>query len=108
MSIFESSSLGLIDKLHYHFLAFQVICCGDRAQVGTLTSDWKEFLPWRTIDGEDFPQNGETELEVLIQGIFDKRRFLSLIKHFMIFENNGVNDSKQLLRYPFCTMPYSK
>ncbi|GAA6615155.1 type I restriction endonuclease [Scytonema sp. NUACC26] len=90
----------------FSYNVFQVICCGDRAKVGTLTSDWKEFFPWRTIDGEDLPQNGETELEVLIQGIFDKRRFLSLIKYFMIFDNNG--NSKHLLRYPFCTMPYLK
>lgn len=64
-----------------------VISCGNRARVGTLTSDWQEFLPWHTIDGEDFPAKGATELEVLIQGIFDKRRIREFIQHFIVFED---------------------
>ncbi|MBH8572635.1 type I restriction endonuclease subunit R [Nostocaceae cyanobacterium CENA369] len=95
-----------IPKLFY-YNTLLVITCGNRARVGTLTSDWQEFLPWHTIDGEaveelpkgfpgisklplasalarnerhpegeDFTAKGATELEVLIQGIFDKRRFL--------------------------------
>jgi type I restriction enzyme R subunit len=92
----------------FSYNAFLIIANRNQARVGTLTSEWEEFLPWRTIDNEDFPDEGETELEVLIQGIFDKRRFLELINHFMIFENNGVSISKQLLCRPFCTTPYPK
>ncbi|WP_041232893.1 type I restriction endonuclease [Cylindrospermum stagnale] len=29
--------------------AFLIIACGNRARVGTLTSDWQEFLPWQVI-----------------------------------------------------------
>ncbi|MDZ7957466.1 MAG: type I restriction endonuclease [Aulosira sp. DedQUE10] len=87
----------------FSYNAFLVIACGNRARVGTLTSDWQDFLPWRTIDGEDFPAPGETELEVLIQGIFDKRRFLELVKHFIVFEGKKGNISQNLRRYPFCT-----
>ena len=92
----------------FSYNAFLIIANRNQARVGTLTSEWEEFLPWRTIDNEDFPHQGETELEVLIQGIFDKRRFLELINHFMVFENNGVSISKQLLCRPFCTTPYPK
>jgi type I site-specific restriction-modification system R (restriction) subunit len=92
----------------FSYNAFLIVACSNQARVGTLTSECKEFLPWRTIDGEDFPHEGETELEILIQGIFDKRRFLDLIKHFIVFENRGVNLNKQFLRRPFCTIPYSK
>ncbi|KYC41836.1 hypothetical protein WA1_17590 [Scytonema hofmannii PCC 7110] len=84
------------------------IACGERARVGTLTSHWEEFQPWRTIDGESFPHQGETELEILIQGIFDKRRFTELLKHFILFKRNGAVIDKQLLRYPFCTVPHLK
>ncbi|GAA6615933.1 type I restriction endonuclease [Scytonema sp. NUACC26] len=84
------------------------IACRDRARIGTLTSHWKEFQPWQTIDGESFPHEGETELEILIQGIFDKRRFTELLKHFIVFERNGSVIDKQLRRYPFCTVPYLK
>lgn len=93
-----------IPKLFY-YNTLLVITCQNQARVGTLTSDLQEFLPWRTIDGEDFPAKGATELEVLIQGIFDKRRFLEQVLHFIVFELNGTDISKKLLRRPFCTRP---
>ncbi|WP_334735160.1 type I restriction endonuclease [Nostoc sp.] len=96
-----------IPKL-FSYNTFLVITYGNRARVGTLTSDWQEFLPWRTIDGEDFPAKGATELEVLIQGIFDKRRFLEQVLHLIVFKENGTSISKKLLRRPFCTTQYSK
>ncbi|MBN3895645.1 MAG: type I restriction endonuclease subunit R [Nostoc sp. NOS(2021)] len=96
-----------IPKL-FDYNTFLVITYGNRARVGTLTSDWQEFLPWRTIDGEDFPAKGATELEVLIQGIFDKRRFLEQVLHLIVFEENGTSISKKLLRRPFCTTQYPK
>ncbi len=96
-----------IPKL-FSYNTFLVITYGNRARVGTLTSDWQEFLPWRTIDGEDFPAKGATELEVLIQGIFDKRRFLEQVLHLIVFEDNGTRISKKLLRQPFCTIQYPK
>lgn len=96
-----------IPKLLY-YNTHLVITCQNRARVGTLTSDWQEFLPWHTIDGEDFPPKGATELEVLIQGIFDKRRFLEQVLHFIVFDKNGIGISKKLLRRPFCTIPNSQ
>ncbi|KAF3889915.1 MULTISPECIES: type I restriction endonuclease [Nostocales] len=87
---------------------FLAIACGGRARIGTLTSDWEEFQPWRTVDGESFSHKEETELEILIQGIFDKRRFTELLKHFIIFERNGTIINKQLRCYSFCTVPHPK
>lgn len=92
----------------FSYNAFAIACCGNRAKVGTLTSNWKEFLPWRSIDGEDFSIPGITELEVMIQGIFDKRRFLEIVKHFIKFEDTGSSISKKLLRHPFCTIQNRK
>ena len=89
----------------FAYNALLVIRSGDSARVGTLNSELKDFLPWHTIDGEDFPLDGETELEVLIQGIFDKRRFLELVRHFIVFENNENNIIKKFLRRTFCTIP---
>jgi type I site-specific restriction-modification system R (restriction) subunit len=93
-----------IPKLFY-YNTFLVITCGNRARIGTLTSDLQEFLPWRTIDGEDFPDKGATELEVLIQGVFDKRRITELIQHSIVFESTETDINKKLLCRPFCTIP---
>ncbi|KAB8330019.1 type I restriction endonuclease subunit R [Scytonema tolypothrichoides VB-61278] len=87
----------------FSYNAFIALGVGNSARVGTLTSGCKEFLPWCSIDGEDFSHQGEKELEILIQGIFDKRRFLELVKHFIVFEETGTSISKKLLRHPFCT-----
>ena len=98
--------LQQIPKLFF-YNSFLFITCKNQARVGTLTSDLQEFLPWHTIDGEDFSLKGATELEVLIQGIFDKRRFLEQVLHLIVFESDGTDISKKLLRQPFCTEPNS-
>jgi len=42
---------------------------------------------WRTIDGED-PPKVALELEVLVRGVFERRRFLDLLQHFIVFEED--------------------
>jgi len=63
-----------------------VISDGLEARIGSLTADTEWFLPWRTIEGEDEAPSTELELEVLIKGAFEKHRFLSYLKHFIVFE----------------------
>jgi type I restriction enzyme R subunit len=46
-------------------------------------------MPWRTIEGEHLSPAGMPELEVLLRGVFDKRRFLDLVRHFVVFEDDG-------------------
>jgi hypothetical protein len=41
-------------------------------------------MPWRTIEGETLAPATMPQLEVLLRGVFDKRRFLDLIRHFMV------------------------
>ncbi|HEY8766548.1 MAG TPA: type I restriction endonuclease subunit R, partial [Dehalococcoidia bacterium] len=47
------------------------------------------FKPWRTIGGETLAATHVPELQVLAQGVFDQRRFLDLIHHFVVFEDDG-------------------
>ena len=63
-----------------------VISDGLEARIGSLTADTEWFLPWRTIEGEDKAPSTEVELEVLIKGAFERHRFLSYLKHFIVFE----------------------
>ena len=48
-------------------------------------------MPWRTIDGETVAPATMPQLEVLLRGVFDKRRFLDLVRHFIVFEDDGGN-----------------
>jgi len=62
---------------------------GVQARIGTLTADREWFLPWRTITGEELAAAHLPELQVVLEGAFDRRRFLDLIRHFIVFEDAG-------------------
>jgi type I restriction enzyme R subunit len=64
-----------------------VISDGREARLGTITSPREWFLPWKTIRGDKVAASTDLELETLIKGVFDKQRFLELIRHFIVFED---------------------
>jgi type I restriction enzyme, R subunit len=76
-----------------------VISDGIEARVGTLTSGWERFMPWRTIAGDQIAPKGSLELEVLTRGIFEKRRFLDLVRNFVVFEDSGSALTKKIAGY---------
>lgn len=66
-----------------------MISDGVQARIGTLTADREWFMPWRTIKGEELADTRLSALQVVLEGVFDKRRFLDLIRHFIVFEDAG-------------------
>jgi type I restriction enzyme R subunit len=66
-----------------------VVSDGVQARIGTLTADREWFMPWRTIEGEELADTKLPQLQVVLQGVFEKRRFLDLIRHFIVFEDVG-------------------
>jgi type I restriction enzyme R subunit len=76
-----------------------VISDGIEARLGTLTSGWERFMPWRTIEGNKIAAKGSLELEVLLRGVFEKRRFLDLIRHFIVFESRKASVEKKIAGY---------
>lgn len=76
-----------------------VISDGLEARAGTLTADWERFMPWRTIEGVDLAPKSVPEMEVLVKGIFEKRRFLDLVQNFIVFEVDGSKISKKMAGY---------
>lgn len=73
----------------FAYNAVMVISDGVQARIGALTADKERFMPWRTIEGEALAPNYLSELEVLIKGVFEPQRFLSLVRHFIVFEDSG-------------------
>jgi len=69
-----------------------VVSDGMQARIGSLTTNQEWFKVWRTIDGEDSFTHTFLELEVLIRGVFDKTRLLDLLRHFIVFEEDGDSD----------------
>ncbi|MCY4041471.1 MAG: type I restriction endonuclease subunit R, partial [Gammaproteobacteria bacterium] len=73
----------------FQFNAALATSDGTSARVGTLTAGPEWFKPWRTIDGEELAPVFYSELQVLIEGAFHPRRFLSLLRDFLVFEDDG-------------------
>jgi type I restriction enzyme R subunit len=73
----------------FAFNEAMVISDGVQARIGTVTASSEWFLPWRTIEGEELADAKLPQLQVVLEGVFDKRRFLDLIRHFIVFEDAG-------------------
>ncbi|MFZ4780638.1 MAG: type I restriction endonuclease subunit R, partial [Terrimicrobiaceae bacterium] len=71
-----------------HYNALLVVSDGLQARIGSLTANQEWFKVWRTIDGQNDAAPGSLELETLIRGVFDRSRFLDLLHHFIVFEEN--------------------
>ncbi len=78
--------------------AVQVIGDGLTASAGTVAAPLQHFAPWKTIDSEDLAPSELTELQVLIRGMFDKHRFLDLVRNFMSFVTEDVDGTATLIR----------
>ena len=72
---------------------------GMQARLGTLSAGREWFKPWRTIDGQEVAPAFYTELQVAIEGVFGKRRFLSLLRDFIVFEDDGGALVKKMAGY---------
>lgn len=67
-----------------------VVSDGVEARLGTIGAGREWFKPWRAITGEKLADKTTPELQVLTEGIFDKKRFLSLVRDFIVFEDSGA------------------
>ena len=76
-----------------------VISDGLEARIGTITAGREWFKPWRTIGGLQVEDEGVLQLEVLLRGVFEKGRFLELVRDFIVFEDEGGRLSKKMAGY---------
>ncbi|HWP30898.1 MAG TPA: type I restriction endonuclease subunit R [Fimbriimonadales bacterium] len=66
-----------------------VISDGVEARVGVIGAGREWFKPWRTIAGDALAPDTMPQLQVVIEGLFDKRRLLDLVRDFIVFEDDG-------------------
>lgn len=76
-----------------------IISDGTHARIGSLTADKERFMPWKTIAGDTLADAHAIELEVLLRGTFEKRRFLDLVRYFIVFEDDGIQPIKKMAGY---------
>ena len=72
----------------FRFNEVIVVSDGLQARVGSLTANKEWFKVWRTIDGDEISAP-VAELEILLKGVFEQKRFLELLQDFIVFEEDG-------------------
>ena len=72
---------------------------GIQGRLGSLTANLERFMPWRTVDGSTIAPKGEPELETIIGGVFERKRFLTLIRDFTVFADTGSGLVKIIAGY---------
>ncbi|AFM13316.1 type I restriction endonuclease subunit R [Turneriella parva] len=76
-----------IPKL-FNYNELMVVSDGNATTLGTLTADESRFMPWKYIESEKLISGGKLSIQVVIEGVFEKRRFLDLIRYFVVYEDN--------------------
>lgn len=75
-----------------------VISDGTSAAMSSFSGAFEHYAPWKTIEGREVI-SGLPALEVLIKGVFDHRRFLDLLRSFVVFSDEGKGLVKRVARY---------
>ncbi|MCH7605485.1 type I restriction endonuclease subunit R, partial [Patescibacteria group bacterium] len=83
----------------FRFNEVLVVSDGIEAKAGTITSSWERFLPWKTIDGIENAPSSIPQIEVLLRGMFEKKIFLDLVRHFVVFEKEQGQLNKKVAVY---------
>ncbi|MGH8278227.1 MAG: type I restriction endonuclease subunit R, partial [Gammaproteobacteria bacterium] len=66
-----------------------IVSDGVQARIGVVGAGKEWFKPWRTIGGVTDAPATIPELQVILEGVFAKRRFLDLLRYFIVFEDEG-------------------
>ena len=68
------------------------------SKAGTITSGEDRYMEWKTTDGS-YENTQYAQFDTFFAGMFEKRRFLDIIKHFICFNVDGQNTFKILAGY---------
>ena len=83
----------------FAFNAALVVSDGVEARIGTLTAGREWFKPWRTVTGEGLADPHMPQLQTMLAGAFQPHRFLSLVRDFIVFEDDGGTLAKKMAGY---------
>ena len=82
------------------FIYNQICVMSDQltTKAGTLTSGEDRFMAWKTTDGS-YENTQHAQFDTFFEGIFEKNRFLDILKNFVCFSKDGINQFKILAGY---------
>jgi type I restriction enzyme R subunit len=83
------------------FFTANTICVlsdGLGALMGSFSAGFEHYAPWKTIDGSAVI-NDRPQLEVLVKGVFEKKRFLDIVRNFVVFSDETSGLVKRVVKY---------
>ena len=81
----------------FHYNELLLISDGTQARIGSLTANKEWFKVWRTVDGTTDASAAIPELETLIQGVFEKSRFLDLVRDFVAYDEDDKGRTAKIV-----------
>lgn len=82
----------------FYYNAICVISDLSTNKAGTITSGFDRFMEWKTKDG-NYEETAYAKFDTFYEGIFQKERFLDILKNFILFSGSGQERFKVLAGY---------
>ena len=82
----------------FYYNAFCVISDLSTNKAGTITSGLDRFMEWKTKDGS-YENTAFAQFDTFYEGIFERERFLDIIRNFILFSNENPKPVKILAGY---------
>lgn len=82
----------------FNYNAFCVMSDMAISKAGTITSPEDRFMEWKSTDGS-YETTRWADYHTFFEGMFEKNRFLDILKHFIVFSKDGRDSFKILGAY---------
>ena len=69
-----------------------------KSKAGTITSGEDRYMEWKTTDG-NYENTQFAQFDTFFEGIFERNRFLDILKNFICFNVDGIDSYKILAGY---------
>ena len=85
----------------FKYNALCVISDGANNKMGSFFAPYEFFYSWRKVEGnEKLEKDGIDSLYTMVNGLFNKERFIDVIHNFIYFPDTSTKDEKIVPRYP--------
>ena len=82
----------------FNYNAICVMSDMSMSKAGTITSGEDRYMEWKTKDGS-YENTQYAQFDTFFEGIFERGRFLDILKNFICFDVEGINSYKILAGY---------
>ena len=82
----------------FNYNAFCVMSDMAKSKAGTITSPEDRFMEWKSTDGS-YETTRWADYHTFFEGMFEKNRFLDILKYFILFSKDGSDSFKILGAY---------